>query len=739
MFHRLQRHAVTIVCGAVLVFSCSMWPLAAQSAAPAAGKRPISYDMFDAWWSVQGTTLSRDGQWLAYALTSQGLDGQLIVRNLQTGQEFKHPRGTNPSFTPDGKFVLFSIVPTKAEDEKEEQANRNREAREAREGGEGQARGEGQQQGGRGGQRNQPRNSAGIMALQSGQVSTLERVGAISLPEESSTWVALYKGNRAGGGAGGRGGRGGRGGGGAPQAARGGQQTEGRGQQGRERRKDPGSDLILRNLTTGQDVTIPLVSDFAWNKDGSWIVYGVSSAKPEEDGAFARQMTDGTTVSLQKGRGNYKSFTFDEAGKQAAFLSDQAEYDKPASPYRLYYWKPGETAATELVSGATRGMPQGLVVSDQAAPRFSEDGHRLYLGTAPPPEPPAAEGAPQPRNVDVWHYRDPQLQPMQQVRLQQERNRNYRAVVHLSDKRFVQLGTFDLPNVNPGDDPNLAIGTNDLPYRREVSWDTSYSDVSIVDMKTGQARKIFEHWRGTPSMSPGGKYLLYFDEQEADWFTYRMSDGAKVNLTAKLNINFWREDHDTPNQPPAYGSAGWTTNDASVLLYDKYDIWEIKPDGSGARMVTNGAGRKDAIVYRYRALDPEQRAIPTDKPLLLSANDDATESSGFYRVNLTGTAAPQKIVSVDKAFGQVIKARNAERVVFTLARFDEFPDLWVSDTTFKDMKKVSNANPQQAEYIWGKSELMQYINADGKKLRAIVTKPENFDPSEEVSADGLHL
>ncbi len=331
MFHRLQRHAVTILCGAALVFSCSNWPLAAQSATPASGKRPISYDVMDAWWSIQGTTLSRDGQWLAYALTSQGLDGQLVVRNLQTGQEFKHPRGTNPSFTPDGKFVLFSIVPTKAEDEKEEQANRNREGRE---GNEGQGRGEGQQ-GGRGGQRNQPRNSAGIMALPSGQVSTIERVGAISLPEESSTWVALYKGNRVGGGGGGRGGRGGRGGGGAAPAARGGQQTEGRGQQGRERRKDPGNDLILRNLTTGQDVTIPLVSDFAWNKDGSWIVYGVSSAKPEEDGAFARQMSDGTTTPLQKGRGNYKSFTFDEAGKQVAFLSDQAEYDKPVSPYRL--------------------------------------------------------------------------------------------------------------------------------------------------------------------------------------------------------------------------------------------------------------------------------------------------------------------------------------------------------------------------------------------------------------------
>ena len=49
--------------------------------------------------------------------------------------------------------------------------------------------------------------------------------------------------------------------------------------------------------------------------------------------------------------------------------------------------------------------------------------------------------------VDLWSYKDPLIQPMQKVRDQQERQRSYRAVVHLADKRFVQLATPDLPNV----------------------------------------------------------------------------------------------------------------------------------------------------------------------------------------------------------------------------------------------------------------------------------------------------
>ena len=45
--------------------------------------------------------------------------------------------------------------------------------------------------------------------------------------------------------------------------------------------------------------------------------------------------------------------------------------------------------------------------------------------------------------------------------------------------------------------------------------------------------------------------------------------------------------------------------------------------------------------------------------------------------------------------------------------------------------KVSNVGKQQDAFVWGKSELIEYINADGQKLRAILTKPENFDPNKK--------
>jgi dipeptidyl aminopeptidase/acylaminoacyl peptidase len=748
---RHQRRILFLLCGALLL---TQWgALTAQSPA----KRPLTYDVYDSWRSIQGTRLSDDGQWLAYALTSQGEDGELIVKNLRSGQELKHPRGTSPLITPDSKFVVFTIVPTKADDERERNESGGGNQAAGR-GGAGRGQGAGEE----GNNNNQSRNSLGIMSLHDGKVTTVEQVSSFRIPEESSTWLAYHKGRAGAGGRGGRGGRGGagRGGGGgrggAPAAAQpepAAQEPAAGGEAGQntpqEKRKDPGSDLIVRNLTTGQETTIAEVTEYAWDKNGTWLAYTVSSNDATKDGAFVRKPGDTTGRALQSGKGHYKSLAFDEKAQQLAFLSDQAEYAKPVSPYRLYYWKVGDPgAAIELVSGATRGMPQGMVVAD-SAPRFSEDGARLVLATAPPPAAPADpnDRRPSPIRVDLWSYKDPIIQPMQQVRATQERNRNYTALMHLSDKRLVQLAGADLPSVNVGQDANRAVGTSGLPYQQEISWDTTYNDVYLVDLKSGSRRKILEHVTGNASLSPGGNYLLYFDQPSGDWFTYQISTGAKTNLTERLAVKFFDETHDTPSLPPSLGSAGWTDGDRTVVLNDRYDLWEIRPDGSNARMITNGEGRKQKLVFRYRTLDPDARTISATKPLLLSTTNDETKATGYYRVNLNGTAAPEKIVMMDKQMGAPTKAKKADVLVFTESRFDEFPDLWVSDINFGNAKKVSNANPQQSEFVWGKAENIKYINADGKVLTAMLIKPDNFDPTKkypmmvyiyEELSQGLH-
>ena len=56
-------------------------------------KRPISYDAYDTWRSIQGTQVSRDGTWLVYALVPQEADGEIVARNLKTDAEYRSHHG----------------------------------------------------------------------------------------------------------------------------------------------------------------------------------------------------------------------------------------------------------------------------------------------------------------------------------------------------------------------------------------------------------------------------------------------------------------------------------------------------------------------------------------------------------------------------------------------------------------------------------------------------------------------
>ncbi|MGZ3573668.1 MAG: hypothetical protein ACXVA3_00105 [Vulcanimicrobiaceae bacterium] len=89
----------------VLAFGAAVLVLAA----PALAKTPLDYKAYDGWNAVTGTTLSRDGAWVAYALVPEDGDGTLVVRQIASGKEFREPRGKAPQFSEDGRFVFYTI------------------------------------------------------------------------------------------------------------------------------------------------------------------------------------------------------------------------------------------------------------------------------------------------------------------------------------------------------------------------------------------------------------------------------------------------------------------------------------------------------------------------------------------------------------------------------------------------------------------------------------------------------
>jgi dipeptidyl aminopeptidase/acylaminoacyl peptidase len=533
-----------------------------------------------------------------------------------------------------------------------------------------------------------------------------------------------------------------------------------------------GSTLVLRCLADQRERTFADVLEYSLSKDARALVYIVSSKQEERNGVYA--VVPGTAyppATLLGGKGKYTRLTWDENQTQLAFLSDRDDVTAAQPRFKLYHWtrrsealaatgsltiglvpavgmaRSGPrlvewalvtlqatqaTRAVELVSTATPGFRQGLVLSANPAPNFSRDGRRLLFGVAPPPkpeEPPADNAAAEDKVVvDLWHWKDDFVQPMQKVRARAEQNRSFRAVVHLADRKLTQLADETMATVDPTADGAWALGSDDRPYRILVGYDAFYSDIYLVNAAGGQRKPLLQKHPWGVSWSPGGKYALYFDGK--DWNSVSIPGGRVTNLTKNLGVSFCREDHDTPDAAPPHGIAGWTTGDRHVLLYDHYDLWQVAPDGSGGRNLTAGFGRAQQTQFRYVRLDPKEKAIDPNRPLLVRAENEVTRDTGFYRVPVGG-GTPENLIMAARNFSTPVRAKHADVLVLTASTFNEFPDLIVTDPSFKDLKKVSDANPQKAGLVWGNAELISFKNADGMPLRGILIKPENFDPNKK--------
>src|SRR4051812_25993193 len=136
------------------------------AAAAQTAKRPITHDVYDSWKSIQGTKISTDGTWLAYALVPQDGDGELVVRNLKTNAEIRAPRGRDPIITTDNRLVVFAVAPLRKDVDAARKAKKKPE--------------------------DMPKSGVGYVNLSTGKVTMLaEHVKSFRVPEETPQ-VVVY-------------------------------------------------------------------------------------------------------------------------------------------------------------------------------------------------------------------------------------------------------------------------------------------------------------------------------------------------------------------------------------------------------------------------------------------------------------------------------------------------------------------------------------------------------------------
>ncbi len=668
-----------------------------------AQKKILDHADFNIWNSIENESIAVDGNHVMYDLEQGEKDHFLKIRNADGSLIFSYDRGEQGAFTYDSQYAIFKIKAWKDS----VLAMKRRKVKKDK----------------------MPKDSLGIYHLKTGKLEKIARVKSVKIPEEWSGHLAYQL--EA-----------------APKQEQKNDTSESKTKKKPKKvGKKNGYHLLLRNIATARKDTFKFVTDYTFSKKGKVLAFTTTGADKESNaGVYVLEVETGELMAVHEAKkAKYSQLTLSESGKHLAFIADTDTTKVQIRPNELFHWSSGMDQAEKLVDGTS--TRNGLRPSAHASVSFSKNEDRMYFGLAKPPVVKDTSLVEEEIvNVEVWTYNEPRLYTVQELQLKNDTVKAYTSVIHLEKpKDPVQLASVEYPDLQLTKEGNTdyALVSTSKPYDLESQWTGRRArDYALVDMNNGSTRKILNKVPGWVQLSPSGQYVFGYQSVDTTWFAYSIREDSYTALT-KGKV-FYNELHDSPSPPWSYGSAGWTEQDQKLLLYDRYDIWAFDPLTGNAERLTHG--RKDKRVYRFIDLDEEKEYVDSREDWLLSVFNETDKSSGFATYSYKRKRLTP-LISGPYRFSTPVKARKADQLLFTRESFSEFPDLRITDLKFRSQKRLSNANPQQADYNWGQIELVNWTSLDGKKLTGMLVKPEDFDPAKkypmlvnfyEKSADGLH-
>lgn len=664
-------------------------------------------------WETMGlTTLSPDGKWLAYGLNRSSRNNELRVVSVAGGEPKVAAFGAQPVFSSDSRWVAYSIGYSEAQEEKLRKDKKP------------------------------IQRKLGLLNLASGEQIVIDGIESFSFSGHGA-YLAMrrYAPERKD----------------APPAEPTG-----------ESEAAPGATLIVRQLASGRDTTFGNVAEYAWQdlpQRGRLLALTISAEDKTGNGVQLFDPETGVLRVLDSSAASYSGLVWRKESADLAVLRAKTDDRHEGATQIALSWKRlGDTAEAKQQYDPTTDakFPAGMRTVAFRRPAWSQDGSIVFLGIANWTEKPASEKKPtannsptkeaakeeddEPAGVDVWHARDVVVMPKQKIDARLERQRNFLAAWHIDAGLLVQLGREREEQVMPLKQQKLGYVTNWASYAMERSIGRPAADLYLIDLATGERTKIKEQLSNDfyVQASPSGRYLIFL--QDDHYWTVNTATRAITNITKSVPTSFIdRESDATVKQKPAFGIAGWTKNDEAVILYDKFDLWQVAPNGSAANRLTDGA--TEQVRHRYLRLNPDEEWIDTDKPVHLSLFGIWSKKSGYARLRLNGADKAERLLWLDKGVQRLAKAKDAEVYSYVIEDADDSPDVFVGDAALKDARQVTKTNPFQSNYAWGRSELIEYKTERGERLQGALFYPADYEPGKkypmvvylyERLSDGLH-
>ena len=255
-------------------------------------------------------------------------------------------------------------------------------------------------------------------------------------------------------------------------------------------------------------------------------------------------------------------------------------------------------------------------------------------------------------------------------------------------------------------------------------------DLLVVPFNNGHPRVVAENIESlsilfeTVSWSPDGKTLSYTDLRE---------QGTKGDCYL-VSIDGGPPRKATQDTHPAFGAGSlraplWDAQGRSVYFIAGNAVWRVS--------IGDGAANEVARIQNRKLLEivsPNRggRFWSPDggRSMGVITRDTATKKMAFYKVDLqTGVSATlleeNKEYRVPAIF--FMDVSDSGDVVFAAQDAQHTDDVWIADPSFRNPRRLSNANPQLDRYVMGASRLIEWRSTDGQVLHGALLLPANHE------------
>lgn len=636
--------------------------------------------------------------WLSYEINPNKGDGWLYIENLETGTKDSIARGYGAAFHAGSQFLVFKIKPQfdtirqlKIDEVKKDKW---------------------------------PKDSVAVYLFSDGSVYKTGEAQSFQLGEDGGDFVAILLKEDE------------------PE-----EETE-KEKKKREKKGLPliapkGGKLMIYWPGDAPRIEVSWVSDYKVSKNGEALVYTQNQKVDTIEQATVKWLTGDQIRTSPSDEsiayevdGWVKGLTLSEDGKQLAFLAT-TDTNK-IKTYDLYHMSGVLNNTGEYVgpiADASNTFPEGWCVSEHGSIYFSEDGSKLYFGYGRIPINYPKDTVPEDEQavVDVWNWRDSRLQTHQLNTLEEDKKQSFICYFDIENPNVVMLGSENLESVqivNDGDS-DWALGGNDNPYERLMSWEWWYEDLYLIDVKTGKNTLVAEKTGFESDLHPSLPRVVYYNHLDSAWYMYDHSSGNTHNLTGEIKVAFYDELHDTPSDPSPYGLAGWT-EDGGIIIQDRYDLWLFQVSDAGVTSVniTKGDGRRLLTRMNLLKLDDENPYAELENGLIHGFNETTKKESFIKLQYMNGKSIIDMVYEQDARMSAwyVMRSKDQSRLIFRQGTFEQYPELYTTKD-FTKVKKLTNTNPQQANYLWGSVGMTSWTTPSGKEMDGLIYYPANFDTS----------